>query len=231
MARIVAIVSGGLDSVTMAYHLHDQGHELDLLSINYGQRHVKEHLFAELAAQDLGATHDVADLSPIGRLLSGSSLTDLTIDVPERNWGVIGDSPNIVPNRNALLLSAAFAVAVARRAEAVAVGLVADDHRSVPDSTPEFLDSFLAMEKIATLGYSHPDLTLTVPFQQYTKSEVVVLGEQLSVPWDKTWTCLRGGAVHCGRCAACWERQVAFQDAGVNDPTRYEQDVRTIDRS
>ncbi|GLW14554.1 7-cyano-7-deazaguanine synthase [Streptomyces sp. NBRC 13847] len=225
MPKTVAIVSGGLDSVTMAYHLRAQGHTLHLLSVNYGQRHLVEHEFAAKAAGALGASHDIVDLSPVGRLLSGSSLTDSTIDVPDHKKpdhadGASGTSPNVVPNRNALLLSVAFAVAVAQQAEAVAVGVV-DDLQAAPDSNAAFIDSFLAMERIATRGYAHPDLNLTAPLVRLRKSDVVSLGEELGVPWTDTWSCFRGGTLQCGRCAACTERQEAFRDAGVTDPTTY----------
>ncbi|NUQ96473.1 MAG: 7-cyano-7-deazaguanine synthase [Streptomyces sp.] len=220
MPKTVAIVSGGLDSVTMAYHLQAQGHALHLLSVNYGQRHLVEHEFAAKAARSLGVPHDVVDLSPVGKLLSGSSLTDPAVDVPDHGTGSPGASPNVVPNRNALLLSVAFAVAVTEAAEAVAVGVV-DDLNAAPDSNAAFVDSFLAMERIATRGYAHPDLTLTAPLVKLRKSDVVSLGEELGVPWTETWSCFRGGALQCGRCAACRERQEAFRDAGVTDPTAY----------
>ncbi|MFE2728324.1 7-cyano-7-deazaguanine synthase [Kitasatospora sp. NPDC059327] len=223
MAKIVAIVSGGMDSVTMAHQLKELGNDLHLLSVDYGQRHRKEHRFAAAAGRRLGAVHQVADLSAMGGLLRGSSLTDPTVDIPEQTWSGYGESPNIVPNRNALLLSVAFAVAVAEKAQAVAIGIMADDTVSVPDSTPEFLESFIAMERIATAGYAHPDLALLAPLSGLGKKDVVRLGERLGLPWTETWTCLRGEDDHCARCAACWERQEAFAAAGVQDPTIYQE--------
>ncbi|MFH8407551.1 7-cyano-7-deazaguanine synthase [Streptomyces sp. NPDC018019] len=222
MSKVIAIVSGGMDSVTMAHQLKEQGDEVHLLSVDYGQRHRKEHDFAAAAAGRLGAPHQTADLSAIGAMFRGSSLTDPTVDVPEQTWEGYGESPNIVPNRNALLLAVAFAIAVVEKAESVAIGIMAGDATSVPDSTPAFLDSFIAMERLATKGYAHPGLSLLAPLAGLQKSDVVLLGERLRVPWTQTWTCLRGGTVHCGRCAACWERQEAFTEAGVDDPTTYE---------
>ncbi|MFC0599012.1 7-cyano-7-deazaguanine synthase [Streptomyces palmae] len=223
MSKVIAIVSGGMDSVTMAHQLDQQGHEVHLLSVDYGQRHRKEHDFAAAAAERLGAVHQIADLSAVGAMFRGSSLTDPSVDVPEQTWEGYGESPNIVPNRNALLLSVAFAIAVVEKAEAVAIGIMADDATSVPDSTPAFLRSFIAMERLATKGYAHPDLDLLAPLAGLRKSGVVLLGEELRVPWAQTWTCLRGGEAHCGRCAACWERQEAFTEAGVDDPTVYQE--------
>ncbi|MET7968730.1 7-cyano-7-deazaguanine synthase [Micromonospora sp. NPDC005305] len=220
---VIAVVSGGMDSVTMAHQLHSDGHVLFLLSVDYGQRHLKEHRFAAATAQRLGVRHEVADLSPVARFLKGSSLTDPDVDVPERSWSSFGESPNIVPNRNALLLSVAFAVAVAERADAVAIGTVANDHASVPDSTPEFLESFIAMERIATAGHASPELDLLAPLSHVGKTGVIEIGERLGVPWLDTWSCFRGGDLHCARCAACTERREAFTATGITDPTRYEE--------
>ncbi|GAA0380631.1 7-cyano-7-deazaguanine synthase [Streptomyces blastmyceticus] len=231
MPKIIAIVSGGMDSVTMAHHLAQQGNEVHLLSVDYGQRHRKEHTFAAAAADRLGAVHQVADLRAVGAMFRGSSLTDPTVDVPEQTWNGYGESPNIVPNRNALLLAVAFAIAVVEKAEAVAIGSIAGDVASVPDSTPEFLESFIAMERLATKGYAHPDLALLAPLSGMAKSGVVLLGEKLGVPWTSTWTCFRGEETHCGRCAPCWERQEAFHEAGVEDPTGYQTTTPQEDRS
>ena len=52
MSRATAIVSGGLDSVTLAYLLHAEGYELHLLSFDYGQRHKKELAYAERHPED-----------------------------------------------------------------------------------------------------------------------------------------------------------------------------------
>lgn len=78
-SRAVAVVSGGMDSVTLAYLLASEGYDLHLLSVDYGQRHSRELRYAALCADSLGAKFDVVDISGVGRLLSGSALTD---DVP-----------------------------------------------------------------------------------------------------------------------------------------------------
>ncbi|GAA2331939.1 7-cyano-7-deazaguanine synthase [Streptomyces kunmingensis] len=247
MSKIIAVVSGGIDSVTMAYHLRAQGHDLHLLGIDYGQRHRRELACARLAAERLGAPYEEADLGGAAGVLRGSSLTDSTVDVPvegeTKTEGVGGGGgggggggegtgtsagkdiavpgrPNIVPNRNALLLSTAFALAVVERAEAVAFGIMAEDV-GPSDTSLEFLAAFLAMERIATRGHAHPDLDLIAPLAQLMKREVIALGDRLSVPFESTWTCFRGEELHCGRCASCVERREAFIAAGVHDPTVY----------
>jgi 7-cyano-7-deazaguanine synthase len=127
-----------------------------------------------------------------------------------------------VPNRNALLLAAAYAIAVVERAEAVAFGVMADDV-GPSDTSPAFLRAFADMERIATRGRARADLELLAPLVTLHKSEVVALGERLGVPWRQTWTCYRGQSAHCGACAACVERRTAFTTAAVEDPTEYQR--------
>jgi 7-cyano-7-deazaguanine synthase len=203
----------------MAYHLKSQGHDLHLVAVDYGQRHRKELEFARGAAERLGAIFEIADLSSARSVMRGSALTDSTVDVPD-GGGPSRGGPTIVPNRNALILSAAFAVAVVEQAEAVAFGVMADDV-GPSDTSHEFLKAFIAMERVATRGYSHPDLDLIAPLIEMHKSSVVALGDGLGVPWDETWTCFRGQELHCGTCGACRERREAFVTAEVKDPTVY----------
>ncbi|WP_031028253.1 7-cyano-7-deazaguanine synthase [Streptomyces sp. NRRL WC-3725] len=229
MSKIIAVVSGGIDSVTMAHHLRAEGHELHVLGIDYGQRHLRELACARRAAERLGASYEEVDLGGARHVLRGSSLTDPAVDVPADGPGAapppqagtaVPGRPNIVPNRNALFLAVAFASAVVERAESVAFGIMAEDV-GPSDTSKEFLDAFLAMERIATRGHAHPDLDLIAPLADLTKREVITLGDRLAVPFEDTWTCFRGEELHCGCCAACTERRTAFVAADVPDPTVY----------
>jgi 7-cyano-7-deazaguanine synthase len=218
LSKIIAVVSGGIDSVTMAHHLAARGHTLHVLSIDYGQRHHKELAFARAVADRLGFPYEQADLSAVKSVFRGSSLTDPSVDVP-RVGVKTARNPNIVPNRNALLLSVAFALAVVEDADAVAFGVMADDV-GPSDTSPEFLRRFLDMERVAT---GRPELHLLAPLIELHKTGVVSLGEELGVPWAETWTCFRGEEVHCGVCAACAERRGAFTEVGIKDPTSYRE--------
>lgn len=82
MSKAVAIVSGGMDSVPLAYLLKSEGYDLHLVSFDYGQRHKKELALAHLCVERLGAQHSMIDLSSVGVFLKGSALTD-HIEVPE----------------------------------------------------------------------------------------------------------------------------------------------------
>lgn len=216
--KAIAIVSGGMDSVTLAYLLASQGHALHLLSFDYGQRHLKELDYARRCAAKLGVQYDVIDLSTLTHLLRGSALTDAKIAVPEGHYAAPSMAVTVVPNRNAVMLAIAYAVAVAEGAERVAIGVHAGDHPVYPDCRPSFIGAFEAMEVRAT----DRDIELYAPFVYMSKQDIVAVGAQLGVPYADTWSCYKGGKFHCGKCGTCVERREAFLLAGVNDPTEYQ---------
>ncbi len=150
--KAIAIISGGLDSVTLAYFLHAEGYDLHLLSFDYGQRHKKELAYAQLCAERLHAAWDTLDLTSITRFLAGSALTD-DIPVPEGHYAASNMAITVVPNRNAIMLSVAYAVAVTEQAQMVAIGVHAGDHFIYPDCRPAFISTFDAMQRCAVEGF------------------------------------------------------------------------------
>ncbi len=219
--KAIAVVSGGLDSVTLAHLLHHQGAQLHLLAFDYGQKHRKELDFARECATRLKADFDVVDLSGFSRLISGSALTNSQIDVPHGHYEAPTMAATVVPNRNAILLALAFGVAVNEGANLVATGVHGGDHFIYPDCRPGFIHSFDAMQKHAVEGFGQSDLRLLAPFLGVDKTAIVRIGEELEVPFVQTWSCYEGGNLHCGACGTCVERREAFALAGVMDPTDY----------
>jgi 7-cyano-7-deazaguanine synthase len=222
MTLVVATVSGGLDSVTLAHALAAEGRSLVCLSFDYGQRHAKETGFARACARRLGADHHVVDLRSVGRLLTGSSLTDAAVDVPEGHYTDASMAATVVPNRNAIMLSVAVGVAVARGASAVATAVHAGDHPVYPDCRPAFVAAVEHEARVGNEGFAVEGFRVLAPFLDVAKDEIVRRGAALGVPFAETWSCYVGGARHCGRCGTCVERREAFQLAGVDDPTVYE---------
>jgi 7-cyano-7-deazaguanine synthase len=209
-----------LDSVTLAYWLRSQGHDLHLLAFDYGQRHVKEVGYARSCAQALEVDFDVVDLHGLGRLLKGSALTD-DVPVPHGHYAAPSMAVTVVPNRNAIMLSIAYGVAVAEHATIVATAVHAGDHPIYPDCRPAFIAAFDAMQRVAVEDYGDPELRLLAPFVNSGKHDIVRVGHDLGVPFAQTWSCYEGGERHCGRCGTCVERRESFELAGVADPTVY----------
>jgi 7-cyano-7-deazaguanine synthase len=178
--KAVAIVSGGIDSVTLAHLLTLEGFSMHLLSVDYGQRHLKELEYARLCAERLDANFAVADISGVGRLLKGSALTD-DVAVPHGHYAATNMAITVGPNRNVILLSIAYGVAVVESAEVVATGVHAGDHFVYPDCRPKFIEAFDGMQKKAVEGFGNESPRLYAPFGKRTKADIVVAGARLGV--------------------------------------------------
>ena len=214
----IVICSGGLDSVSLAHKVAGEGTLRGLLSFDYGQRHVKEVAYAAACAKRLGVPHKVVDISGVGAALSGSALTD-DVDVPDGHYAEETMKITIVPNRNAIMLAIAFGMAAAEKAEAVAAAVHGGDHFIYPDCRPGFVEAFQAMQDQALEGVT--EVQLYTPFLTGSKADIVAEGARWNTPFVETWSCYKGGDVHCGRCGTCVERREAFHLAGVPDPTAY----------
>jgi 7-cyano-7-deazaguanine synthase len=214
-----------LDSAVLAYHLQVDGWELRLVSFDYGQRHRVELDHAATLAAGLDVPHDVVDLRSVGALLSGSALTDDTVDVPDGHYADETMRSTVVANRNAIFAMVATGVAVAEGAHAVGLGIHAGDHFIYPDCRPEFVGAAEHLAKVANAGFVAEGFTILAPFVASSKADIVGRGAELGVPFADTWSCYKGGEVHCGTCGTCVERREAFELAGVADPTRYLTEV------
>lgn len=216
--KTLVICSGGLDSVSLAHKVAAEQTLTGLVSFDYGQRHSKELGFAAACAQRLGVPHQIIDIRDVGRQLSGSALTD-DVAVPDGHYAEESMRITVVPNRNAIMLAIAFGVAAARQAEAVGVAVHGGDHFIYPDCRPDFIDAFQAMQNRALDGYAN--VRLYAPFVHVSKADIVTEGARHATPFDQTWSCYKGGEVHCGRCGTCVERREAFDLARQPDPTDY----------
>lgn len=195
---------------------------LTLVSFDHGQRHRVELDHAAEIARLLLSPHRIIDLTSLGALLTGSALTDTSVAVPDGHYTDESMAATVVPNRNAIMLDIAVAVAIAVRADAVAFGAHAGDHTIYPDCRPEFVERFARSVQTANEGLLVPGFQVLAPFLTLTKTDIVRVGEALAVPFARTWSCYRGEGVHCGTCGTCTERRKAFRDNGIADPTVYQ---------
>lgn len=191
--KIICTLSGGMDSTVLCHLLLEKGYDVVALSFDYGQRHKVELEYAKRTAERLGIEHKILPLELLSVLGSSSALLG-------------GEGSPIVPCRNTLMITAAWACAEANGAGGVAVGAHAGDAADFPDCRPEF---FSALESALRLG-SGKKLHLWRPFVHMSKVEIVELGAELGVDFDDTYTCYRGGEAACGECQSCVGRDAAL---------------------
>lgn len=220
-SEAIVLLSGGLDSYTAAAVAKRDGFSIAALSINYGQRHVRELEAARAVARALGATRHLEltlDLTTIG----GSALTSTAIDVPKDQ----PIDPHVIPStyvpaRNTIFLSLALGWAEVLGSSDIYIGVNALDYSGYPDCRPEFIRAFEQLARLATrAGVEGRQLHLHAPLILLSKAEIIRLGLSLGLDYGLTHSCydpLADGR-SCGHCDSCRLRAAGFADAGANDP-------------
>lgn len=232
--KAVVVISGGLDSSTLA-HYAAQYNDVVGISFDYGQRHKKELQFAAYQLQTIHALdHQIVDLSFMTELLaeSGSSLVTDT-DVPEGHYGEESMKRTVVPNRNMVMLSIAASYAISIGANSIWTGVHAGDHFIYPDCRPAFLSATNAAIVRGNSSFgpipetgenAYPINYIVAPFLNKSKNDIAEMAFALNVDIANTWSCYKGGDIHCGRCGTCVERLEAIDSTGKVDPTTYEDE-------
>ena len=210
------IYSGGLDSTVLLYKLLQVG-GIVALQFDYGSKHTEmERAAAQRLCQENGV--ELIELSlPFIQESFQSSLLKGGEALPHGEYERNNMKSTVVPFRNGILLSIAIGIAESRGIREVAYGAHAGDHEIYPDCRPQFFNKFAEVAKLGT----YAEISLTAPLLNLTKGEIVKLGSELGVPFERTYSCYAGGERHCGECGTCVERKRAFQEAGISDPTSY----------
>lgn len=213
----IIILSGGMDSVTL---LFDQKDYIALaVTFDYGSNHNKRE--AELAAyhcKQLGIEHLIIPLDFMGKYFK-SSLLEGADAVPEGHYQDENMKSTVVPFRNGIMLSIACGLAESRGLTKVLIANHAGDHAIYPDCRATFID---AMNQAMAYGtYEH--INIFAPYTSYSKTDIAKVGKALGIDYSKTYSCYKGGEKHCGKCGTCIERKEALRDAGIDDPTEYEE--------
>ena len=216
----VVLLSGGLDSMTVAGMARADGWRILALTIDYNQRHRIELEAAARIAARIGAVRHV--ILPIDlRRFGGSALTG-DVAVPK---GGVGEAIPVtyVPARNTVFLSLALAWAEAEGAHDLFLGVNALDYSGYPDCRPEFVAAFEATANLATqAGVEGARFKVHAPLMAMTKADIVREAARLGLDAGDSWSCYDPvGALHCGRCDSCRLRHKGFVEAGLPDPTSY----------
>jgi 7-cyano-7-deazaguanine synthase len=235
----IVLLSGGLDSTTVATHAVRNGFDVRALSISYGQRHVRELASARAVAAALGIPLVEADASFYAGIASFSALTNSAeLDLPAQRSAeaMAADIPiTYVPLRNTFFMTVAAAALESWLLEQVErdgadprslegrifVGANAIDYSGYPDCRPEFYDAITEVLRLGSktgTAYGIP-FRVEAPIIHMTKAEIVRYAVELGAPLELTWSCYMGGDRPCGTCDSCVLRAAGFEAAGVPDPS------------
>jgi 7-cyano-7-deazaguanine synthase len=225
--KAVVLLSGGMDSTTVAAVALSRGFDVHALTFRYGQRHKAEVEAARRVAEQMGIRrHVVLDIDL--RAFGGSALTgdlELPKDTPIEKIGQ-GIPSTYVPARNTIFLAFALGWSEVLGASDIFLGANALDYSGYPDCRPEFIQSFQTMANLATRAgvEGGQRLTIHTPLIALSKREIIEQGLALGVDYGITRTCYDpspDGAA-CGRCEACLLRLKGFREAGLEDPAPYQ---------
>ncbi|MCI0621301.1 MAG: 7-cyano-7-deazaguanine synthase [Acidobacteria bacterium] len=213
--RVAVLLSGGLDSCVLAADLAARARTVYPVYVRQGllwesvERHWIDKFLEAVAEPNIKPLREI-DL-PVTDLYNSHWSTTGESTPGHRS----GDHEVYLPGRNLLLLAKTALFCVLNEIPAAALGPLAGN--PFPDSTPEFFSKFEEMASLA-LGFS---LRVETPFATLSKAEVIWLGRHL--PLELSFSCISpAGLDHCGACNKCAERRKSFQQAGVEDKTRYQ---------
>jgi 7-cyano-7-deazaguanine synthase len=218
---IVALLSGGLDSMVASALAIEAGYRVAALTIDYGQRHKREIDAARAIAAKLGIERHV--VLPLDlRAFGGSALTD---DIAVPKHGLDDTIPvTYVPARNLVFLSLTLAWAEVLGARDIVIGVNALDYSGYPDCRPEFIAAFADLATLATkAGSEGRKFAIHAPLQHLTKAEIAREAARLGLDPAMSWSCYdpQPDGRACGLCDSCRLRRAGFAEAGVADATAY----------
>lgn len=213
----VILLSGGMDSGVLLAWASERYRGMHALSFDYGSKHaLKELAMAQSLAHTYHARFIKVALPFMDELLT-SSLLKSGEPVPEGSYAHTNMLSTVVPFRNGIMLSIAVGYAENLKIDTVLIAAHAGDHPVYPDCRKSFMD---AMSQAAELG-TYTGVKVEAPFADRTKADIAEMGRTLGFDFARTWSCYKGGDIHCGLCATCIERKAALGFEQGLDPTRY----------
>jgi len=217
--KVCVLLSGGMDSVTAFYEVLGTHEVVACLSFDYGSKHnAKEIPFAKLHAARNGVTHHTIPLDFMNQLFK-SDLLKSGGEIPDGHYAEATMKQTVVPFRNGIMLAIATGYAESVEAEGLVIAAHSGDHAIYPDCREPFMQGMANAMREGT----YAKIQLLRPFIDTEKTGIARRGIELGIDFSETWSCYKGGEIHCGVCGTCVERREAFMLAGLADPTDYEQ--------
>lgn len=219
MSKALVVFSGGLDSTTLLYYALEHFDEVETLSFTYGSKHNDiEHYYALKTCEKLNIKNTLISLDFISQYFK-SDLLKSGGDIPEGMYNEENMKSTVVPFRNGIMLAIAAGFAESNDIDVLLLGNHSGDHAIYPDCRPEFIANIAGAIREGT----EKRIQVISPFCDMSKTDIVKLGAELGVDYSLTYSCYKGGKKHCGKCGTCTERKESFEQAGVVDPTEYEE--------
>lgn len=200
----VLVYSGGMDSTTL---LHECRETIGLcVSFNYGSKHNQRELaHAQDNCRSLGIRHQTVELPFVNELFR----SDLLISggaIPEGEYSRENMKSTIVPFRNGIMLSIAAGIAESNGLSFIMMANHMSDHEGYPDCRPRFVEAM----HLAIFEGSGRAVSLLAPYTNLDKREIALRARSLGVDLSQSWSCYKGGELHCGKCSTCQERKRAL---------------------
>jgi 7-cyano-7-deazaguanine synthase len=215
--KVVVLVSGGMDSVAALYEANQRYSVVGAVSFDYGSKHNhKEIPFAAWHSRKLGIPHRTIRLGFVDELFK-SDLLQSGGSIPDGHYQELTMKQTVVPFRNGIMLSIAGGYAESIEANGLVIAAHSGDHAIYPDCREDFMKSMADAIRLGT----YAAVEILRPFIHNTKTELARRGHELGVDFAQTWSCYKGGDIHCGTCGTCVERREAFMLAELPDPTVY----------
>ena len=219
--KILLICSGGMDSTVALYEMIKiyGVDKIGVLSFDYGSKHNKKELDCiKKTTNELKVNHTIINLDFIKDHFK-SNLLEGQGDIPEGHYEDENMKQTVVPFRNGIMLAIAAGYAESHGYDIIVLGNHKGDHAIYPDCRISFIKS---MNEAIVEG-TYNNVRIYSPYCNMSKSDIASVGDTLDVNWKNTWSCYKGKDKHCGKCTTCIERKEAFMEAGLNDPTEYEE--------
>ena len=224
--KAIVLASGGLDSTVAAAVAKEEGWDLYLLTVVYGQRHQIEVSCArQIASWVKAKDHKIVTLDL--RTLGGSALVgegDVPKNRSEQDRGE-GIPVTYVPARNTVFLALALGFAETVQARSIFIGANILDYSGYPDCRSEFLQAFQEVARLGTkMGVEGKVVEINAPLLKLGKPQIIQRGIDLGVPFESTHSCYDPDAagVACGQCDSCLIRLEGFRHVGLEDPIPYQ---------
>jgi len=216
--KALIVMSGGLDSVVAAIMMKNMGFKLDFLHFSYeGRAQEKEISAVKDLAEHFNANLEIFKFD-LFKNLGGSSLVDRNIDLADGKEGA-EHAKDWIPARNTVFTAIAAAYADRFKYDAIVLGLNLSEGMTFPDNTTEYFETFSRVLSLGTM--QRPKIIC--PLSNMTKHELVLYGMREDPDAIKlSYSCYTGNDKHCGTCASCYLRKIAFKMNNLNDPADFE---------